>query len=159
MSRLLLPPPPPPPPRPPRRGGRGRPLVQYYSVDRSFSFTFWCCFLLCSLGCIKLRITASTHALQNIKLDSRIRVFYISTLLKCIQGTSNHCVLIQTFELLFGPTLRIAVSTCSFSLCVSFCSLERNGMGKEAEGAIKAAWAPRGWSELALWSPESLNPQ
>jgi hypothetical protein len=92
----------------------------------------------------------STHPLQNIKLKSEIRVFYVSTLLKRIQSTSNHCVHIQTFELPFGPTLRITVSTYFFSLCVSFCSLQRNDMGEEAQAAIKAAWAPRGLSELVM---------
>jgi uncharacterized protein (DUF2225 family) len=42
------------------------------------------------------------------------------------------------------------VSTYSFALCVSFCSLEKNDMGEEAEAAIKAAWAPRDLSELGM---------
>jgi hypothetical protein len=88
--------------------------------------------------------------LQNIKLKSEIRVFYVSTLLKRIQSTSNQCVHIQTFELPLGPTLRTTVSTYSFSLHVSFCSLQDTGMDGEVEAAIKAAWAPRVLSALVM---------
>jgi hypothetical protein len=75
--------------------------------------------------------------------------FYGSTLLKRIQ-VPRTTVLFQTFELPFGPTLRIAVFTYSFARCVSFYSLTANGMGEKAEAAIKAAWAPRDLRQLGM---------
>jgi hypothetical protein len=46
--------------------------------------------------------------------------------------------------------IRTTVSIYSFSLCVSFCSLQENDMDEEAEAAIKAAWAPRFLSALEM---------
>jgi hypothetical protein len=98
-----------------------------------------CCIFLCSLGCIKLRIAASTNTLKNIELKSTV-YFYVSTLLKRIQGPCSY----PNFRAEVRSKITDPVSTYSYSLCVSFCSLVGNHMGKEVEAAIKSAWAPRG---------------
>jgi hypothetical protein len=70
-------------------------------------------------------------------------------LLKRVQGTSNHSSY---------PNFRAAVQSnitdhcvfLFFTLRFFFGSLKENGMGEEAEAAIKAAWAPRGVSDLGM---------